>query len=145
VDILCGACNKKKKGQYSRTTHQMEQNIKTKISAGMLIVVCCMVSVSVFMPPSNIQGQNKHKNGNLAAKEVYTGTAVAVVGSFGGASRPFTIEISGYTPDEEVQQDFQILRTQGQDDFMKAIGPRNRVMTNRVGEGGRAGKGERRG
>jgi hypothetical protein len=40
---------------------------------------------------------------------------------FGGASRPFTLEITGYTPDEEVQQDFQVLRTQGQDDFMKAI------------------------
>lgn len=96
--------------------------MKTKISVGRLLVVCCIVSVGVFMPSSNIQGQNKHKQGHLPAKEVYTGNAVAIGGQFGGASRPFTLEVTGYTPDEEVQQDFLILRTQGQDDFMKAIG-----------------------
>ena len=94
--------------------------MKTKTSVR-LLMLCCIVSVGVFLPPSNIQGQNQHKQGNRPAKEVYTGTAVAVGGQFGGASRPFTLEVTGYTPDEEVQQDFQVLRTQGQDDFMKAI------------------------
>ena len=94
--------------------------METKTSVR-LLMLCCIVSVGVFMPPSSIQGQNKHRQGH-PAKEVYTGSAVAIGGQFGGASRPFTLEVTGYTPDEEVQQDFQILRTQGQDDFMKAIG-----------------------
>jgi hypothetical protein len=68
-----------------------------------------------------ITWRQHHKQGSRPAKEVYTGTAAAVGGQFGGASRPFTLEITGYTPDENVQQDFQVLRTQGQDDFMKAI------------------------
>jgi hypothetical protein len=96
--------------------------MQTKISVSMLLVVCCIVSVGMFVPQISIQGQNEHKRGHLPAKEVYTGNAVAIGGQFGGASRPFTLEVTGYTPDEEAQQDFQILRTQGQDDFMKAIG-----------------------
>ena len=95
--------------------------MKTKKSVGMLLVVCCIVSVGLFMPPSSIQGQNKDMQGHHPGKEVYSGSAVSIGGQFGGASRPFTLEVTGYTPDEEVQQDFQILRTQGQDDFMKAI------------------------
>jgi hypothetical protein len=95
--------------------------MKTRISMGMLLAVCGIVAVGMFMPSSSIQGENKDVQGHLPVKEVYTGNAVAIGGQFGGASRPFTLEVTGYTPDEEVQQDFQILRTQGQDDFMKAI------------------------
>ena len=84
-------------------------------------VLCCIVLVGVSLLPPKLKSQNQHKQRNRSAKEVYTGTAVAVGGQFGGASRPFTLEITGFTPDEEVQQDFQVLRTQGQDDFMKAI------------------------
>jgi hypothetical protein len=56
-----------------------------------------------------------------SGKEIYTGTAVAIGGQFGGRTRSFTLEITGHTPDEEVQQDFQILRSEGQDALMKAI------------------------
>jgi hypothetical protein len=84
--------------------------MKTPVRIPML---CCIVLVGVSLLPPNLKSQNQHKQGGLHAKEVYTGTAVAVGGQFGGASRPFTMEITGYTPDEEVQQDFQVLRTQG--------------------------------
>jgi hypothetical protein len=84
-------------------------------------MLCSIVLAGVSLLPPKLKSQNQHKQGNRPAKEVYTGTAVAVGGQFGGASRPFTLEIIGYTPDENVQQDFQVLRTQGQDDFMKAI------------------------
>lgn len=57
-----------------------------------------------------------------AGKEVYTGTAVAIGGQLGGRSRSFTLEITGRTSDDEAQRDFQILRSDGQDDLMKAIG-----------------------
>jgi hypothetical protein len=95
--------------------------MKTKTSVR-LLMLGCIVLVGVSLLPPKLKSQNQHKQGGrFHAKEVYTGTAVAVGGQFGGASRPFTVEITGYPPDEEVQQDFQVLRTQGQDDFMKAI------------------------
>jgi hypothetical protein len=84
-------------------------------------MLCSIVLAGASLLPPKLKSQNQHKQGNRPAKEDYTGTAVAVGGQFGGASRPFTLEIIGYTPDENVQQDFQVLRTQGQDDFMKAI------------------------
>jgi len=86
-----------------------------------LLMFCCLVSVGVSLLPPELKSQNQRKRGSRPAKEVYTGTAVSVGGQFSGASRPFTLEITGYTPDDEVQQDFQVLRTQGQDAFMKAI------------------------
>lgn len=85
------------------------------------LVVCSIVLVGLSLLLSNFQSQNQRKQRNPTAKEVYTGLAVAVGGQFGGASRPFTLEVTGYTPNDEVQHHFQVLRTQGQDDFMKAI------------------------
>ena len=92
-----------------------------KRSSTRLLTLCTIVLVGVSVLPPKLKSQNQHKQGSRPAKEVYTGTAVSVGGQFGGASRPFTLEITGYTPDENVQQNFQVLRTQGQDDFMKAI------------------------
>ena len=86
-----------------------------------LLMLCCIVLVGVSLLPPKLKSQNQPRHRGLPAKEVYTGTAVAVGGQFGGASLPFTLEIIGFTLDEEVQQEFQVLRTQGQDDFMKAI------------------------
>jgi hypothetical protein len=93
-------------------------SMKTKTPVRMLIL-CCIVSVGASLHPTKLISQNQLRN--RPAKEVYSGTAVAVGGQFGGASRPFTLEVTAYTPEEEVLQDFQVLRTQGQDDFMKAI------------------------
>ncbi|MGH9428026.1 MAG: hypothetical protein ACRD2L_17210, partial [Terriglobia bacterium] len=85
-----------------------------------LLMLCCIVSVGVALPPPpQLRSQSQRRN--RPAKEVYSGTAVAVGGQFGGASRPFTLEVAGYTPTEEVQQAFRVLRAQGQDDFMNAI------------------------
>ena len=92
-----------------------------KRSSIRLLMLCSIVLVGVSLLPPKLKSQNQPKQGSRPAKEVYTGTAVAVGGQFGGASRPFTLEITGYTPNETVQQNFQVLRTQGQDDFMKAI------------------------
>lgn len=94
--------------------------MKTKTSLRLLIL-CGIVLSGLSLLPPRLKSQNQPRRGSLPAKEVYTGTAVAIGGQFGGASLPFTLEITGLTRDEEVQQEFQILRTQGQDDFMKAI------------------------
>jgi hypothetical protein len=71
--------------------------------------------------PSKAQRESRQKREMTSGKEVYTGTAVAIGGQFGGRSLSFTLEITGHTSDEEAQQDFQILRSEGQDALMKAI------------------------
>lgn len=88
----------------------------------LLLTSCCFVMASVSLPAVNAGGQGKHDQEKSSAKEVYTGTAVAIGGTFGGNSRSFTLEITGHTPDPQAQQDFQILQTGGQDALMKAIG-----------------------
>ena len=69
---------------------------------------------------SNFQGQTL-KHDRPRGKEVYTGTAVAIGGQFGGASRTFTLEITGYTAQDNLRRQLQVLRSQGQDAFLEAI------------------------
>jgi len=95
--------------------------MRIKSTLGILGICGCMFTIGMSLTLRQVKGENKEKSTHLPAKEVYTGTVVAIGGQFGGASRPFTLEITGYTPGEEVQQDFEILQTRGQDDFMKAI------------------------
>src|SRR5262245_28502754 len=90
--------------------------MKRKISMGMVLFVCCIAVVDMSMP-TKAQSQKRSRG-----KEVFTGSVVAIGGQFGGASRPFTLEINSYTTDEDLQRDFEVLRTEGQDAFLKAIG-----------------------
>ena len=92
--------------------------MKIKFLRGMLGIFC-ILTIGLSLSSRNVKGQDKKSN--RLPKEVYTGSVVAIGGQFGGASRPFTLEITGYTPGDEVQHDFEILRSQGQDDFIKAI------------------------
>jgi hypothetical protein len=95
----------------------------TRTSLLGLCLIMLAASITSILQ-SNVDAENKtdKQKDEASAKEVYTGTAVAIGGGFGGNSRPFTLEITGHTPDEEAQQDLQILQTQGQDALMKAIG-----------------------
>ena len=81
----------------------------------------CILGIAASIAVGEVAAQNSEKPDHHAAKEYYTGTVVAIGGQFGGASRTFTLEITGYTPSEEGKRLFEILRTQGQDGFMKAI------------------------
>jgi len=83
--------------------------------------ICSIFMIGLSLAPRNVEGQDKEPSTHLFSKEVYTGTVAAIGGQFAGASRPFTLEITGFTPSEEAQHDFDILRAQGQDDFIKAI------------------------
>ena len=93
--------------------------MKTKLILG--LGICCIVTIGLSVAPRSAKALNKDRSGHLPTKEVYTGTVAAIGGQFAGASRPFTLEITGFTPSEEAQQDFEVLRAQGQDDFIKAI------------------------
>jgi hypothetical protein len=99
--------------KFSRRNTTMETN-RTRLTLMMRTLVIAGLATSVF-------AQNPRKSVSFPGKEVYTGTAVAIGGQFGGASRTFTLEISGHTPKEEAQREFEILRAQGQDAFLKAI------------------------
>ena len=77
-------------------------------------MLCCVVLSGLSLVPPRLKSQNQLRPGSLPAKEVYTGTAVAVGGQFGRASLPFALEITCLIRDEEVQQEFQVLRTQGE-------------------------------
>jgi len=83
--------------------------------------ICCILAVGLSLAPRSLKGQNKERSLRNSTKEVYTGTVAAIGGQFAGASRPFTLEITGYTPSDEAQREFAILRAQGQDDFIEAI------------------------
>jgi hypothetical protein len=100
-------------------------NMRTRLSRISLIGFCLILVAAVSMQRSSARAEDKPDKGkqnSASTKEVYTGTAVAIGGQFGGRSRSFTLEITGNTSAAEAQQDFQILQTQGQDALMKAIG-----------------------
>ena len=97
--------------------------MKTRSILEMLGIFCCIFTISISVAPKSVGGENREKSQH-PSKEVYTGTVVAIGGQFGGASRPFTLEITGYTPSAEVQQGFERLRAGGQDDFLKSISNR---------------------
>jgi len=89
----------------------------------LLLSLCAAPILAVCFPQravlSDVEPVSKRDPAPI--REVYTGTAVAIGGALGGASRGFTLEITSYTPPEEVQQDLETLRTQGQDGLYKAI------------------------
>ena len=88
--------------------------MKIKMLCSFLLTLCFLIA-GALPPTVNAGRQGKHDHEKNPAKEVYTGTAVAIGGQFAGNSRSFTLEITGYTPDQQAQQDFQILQTGGQD------------------------------
>jgi hypothetical protein len=84
------------------------------------IVGLCLFSLTGLLPllgPVAARGQEKKH----AGKDVYTGTAVGIGGDLGNRTIPFTLEITGYTPEEAVPQMAQILETGGQDALLKAL------------------------
>ena len=93
--------------------------MKIKFLRGTLGI--CIFAIGLSLALRDVKGENKKESDHFSTKEVYTGTVVSIGGQFGGASRPFTLEVTGFTRGDEAQRAFEILRTQGQDDFIKAI------------------------
>ena len=70
------------------------------------IGICCIFAIGLSMAPRSAKALDKERSGHLPAKEVYTGTVAAIGGELAGASRPFTLEITGYTPSDEANIEF---------------------------------------
>lgn len=96
--------------------------VRTLLLGFGLFMLLMAVAVPAPLSSARAASQPDRPQGEAAEKEVYTGTAVAIGGEFGGRSRSFTLEITGHTPDAEAQQDLQLLQSNGQDALMKAIG-----------------------
>ena len=71
------------------------------------------------------------------AKEVYTGTVIGVGGPLGGVSRPFTLEIDGYTSKAEGSRAVAVLAEGGQDRLLKELEGKRRGYFSLGGQLGR--------
>ena len=78
-----------------------------------LVSIRCAVAFGAFMLLALASSAN--------AKEVYTGTVIGVGGPLGGVSRPFTLEIDGYTSKTEGSRAVAVLAEGGQDRLLKEL------------------------
>ena len=78
-----------------------------------LVSIRCAVAFGAFMLLALASSAN--------AKEVYTGTVIGVGGPLGGVSRPFTLEIDGYTSKAEGSRAVAVLAEGGQDRLLKEL------------------------
>jgi len=61
------------------------------------------------------------KGPQKSTKEVFTGTMIGIGGSLGGASRSFTLTITGETSDAEALQLRELLKSKGQMAVLSAV------------------------
>ncbi len=92
-------------------------NTNKKVIAGVSLL---MFALAVLLP-TRIGAQTRQAENAFAAPTVYTGTVVSFSGFNENPTQFFTLELTGETPADEVKKDFQILKSKGQDGFMKAI------------------------
>lgn len=71
------------------------------------------------------------------AKEVFSGTMIGIGGTFGGASRSFTLTITGQTSDEEALELRELLRSKGQMAVLSAVSKKDLGRFSPTGEVGR--------
>jgi len=86
-----------------------------------VILTATWVGVSGILPVRSAVAEYRTSVRQSGTKQVFTGKAVGIGGELGHVSMPFTLEIDGQTSDREVQQDSQILESQGQVELLKAI------------------------
>jgi hypothetical protein len=89
-----------------------------KMSRYLVLCFCCSLFIGLIAAPL----------GAAAPKEVYTGTVVSIGGvrtPGGMASSTFTLNIDGYTSDEDTQRFLTTLAEQKQDGLLKVIRKEN--------------------
>lgn len=88
-----------------------------------ILLVCIFCSAAALMaaPQTRKRQTPSDEDKMKSAKEVYTGTLVAIGGRFGGRSTPFTLILNDYTDPADEQRYISILKSGGQDDLLDAI------------------------
>ena len=95
-----------------------------------LLLLCQTMTASAAQQRQG--GQTSSRMAGSAGKEVYEGEAVGrdtmadmLEGDLGPTSVPFTLQISGYTSGQEANRYAQIVKAQGQQGLLQAIGAEN--------------------
>ena len=95
-----------------------------------LLLLCQTMTASAAQQRQG--GQTSSRMAGSAGKEVYEGEAVGrdtmsdmLEGDLGATSVPFTLQISGYTASQEANRYAQIVKTEGQEGLLQAIGAQN--------------------
>jgi hypothetical protein len=103
--------------------------MKTKLAIGFVLVSCNIGFVGSSPLESLPQGK--------PPKEVFTGTVMGWEPRGGTFTRGFTLTIEGYTSDADALRYAKILKAQGQDALLKAIGREKKGTFSIDGELGR--------
>jgi hypothetical protein len=96
-------------------------------STCMTLLLFCVALIVLCPQSSNAQGRP-------ARKEVYRGNITFIDGPRGAITDFFTLTIESYTPDERVQNLLDVLKRDGQDGLLKAVGKEKRG-TIQIGRG----------
>lgn len=86
-----------------------------------LLPVCLLILAGLLPAGSRAREAARIVKKAADGKQVYTGTAIGIGGKLGHLSIPFTLEIDGETPQEQVERYRQILETKGPADLLQAI------------------------
>ncbi len=91
----------------------------------LLLSICGAVMIAAYALPAVAQSKS--------GKDVYRGN-IFYFGGGRNVTTDFTLTITSYTPEQEVQRLQEVLRSEGQDDFQKIVGKEKRG-TIQVGTG----------
>jgi hypothetical protein len=100
-----------------------------KRTSYLTISLLCLSLIALFPQISNAQGRSVGR----ASKEVYRGN-ITYIGGPRVISEFFTLTIESYTPDDRVQNLLDVLKRDGQDGLLKAVG-KDKRGTMQIGSG----------
>ena len=89
-----------------------------------MVPVCLLVLAGLLPAGLRASGTGFIYSKAADGKQVYTGTAIGIGGQLGHVSIPFTLEIDGETPQDQVQRYRQTLETKGPAELLQAISGR---------------------
>jgi len=86
------------------------------------LLLFCIPLIALCPQSSNAQGRSAPRS----SREVYRGNITYIGGPRGAVIDFFTLTIESYTPDDRVQNLLDVLKRDGQDGLMKAVGKEKR-------------------
>ena len=101
-----------------------------KNSTCLILLLFCVSLIALCPQSSYAQGRSAGRS----SKEVYRGNITFIGGPRGVITDFFTLTIERYTPDERVQNLLDVLKRDGQDGLLKAVGKEKRGVM-QIGSG----------
>src|SRR5262249_49649962 len=87
-------------------------------STCLTLLLLCITLIALCPQSSNAQDRSTPRS----SREVYRGNITYIGGPRGAITEFFTLTIESYTPDERVQNLLDVLKRDGQDGLLKAVG-----------------------